>query len=75
MSIIFDNGFEVAGKFDKELTFERGVEEHESMTVWWMCRSCRFSETTDNRRTRNKCPKCNRWMEWQPVLYAGEIIQ
>ena len=54
--------------------FERRKEQS-ATHILWRCRSCWYCEETNGEVTRNKCPRCKTWMEWEPILYAGEIKQ
>ncbi len=54
------------------VTFARGIKAHMARFVKWSCKKCRDSIETGGYVNHMYCVKCNRWMEWEPIEYAGE---
>ena len=75
MTLGFHERFETGGMdtWNSNDKFERGEKAHNADFVQWTCSKCKSEEETNGNILRRYCMYCNRWMEWQPTLYAEEM--
>ncbi len=48
-------------------TFERG-RDHAVNWSLWKCRKCGKTVQKGRDTTKLRCPKCDFWMHWEPVI-------
>lgn len=47
-------------------TFERG-KDHSVQWALWVC-ICGYNVQQGKKRTKLRCPKCDLWMQWKPII-------